>query len=345
MSNNVMLHANNFFWQGGVPMFIHDMISVYPEFHHVIVYLHDEARFGGENFEMMDEWQIEFGCEIAKVDLLTEKLFEEVNPAVVALHSMGGDKFEGRYPYEWLRRWPIMFFHHAATKPLIPVDVDVFVSKYVLAKYDSVAKRLRNPLICPPAINVNDYTSIKRDRTSERCVIGKVCSAWNKNKYPAKLYNVMRRVGKKFPNVEFVVVGGERHNKLQELRVPRLRFIKEMSMPVSQMLEQIDIFLYINEENFPETWCRAVSEAMASGIPVVVDNFAGTAEQVADGVGGFACGTEDEFVEKLTLLIEDKRMRHDMGIQGQHKAIEKFSLERLRHDTMPYVLKALTGAI
>lgn len=338
-----MLHANNFFWQGGVPMFIHDMISVYPEFHHVIVYLHDEARFGGENFEMMNDWQIEFGCEIAKVDALSEKLFKEVNPAVVALHSMGGDKFEGHYPYEWLKQWPVMFFHHAATRPLVPADVDVFVSKYVRGKYAGVERRMRNTLVCPPAISVADYASIDRTQKKTRIVIGKVCSAWNKNKYPAKLYNVMRKLGAKYKHVDFVVVGGGRHHTLADLRVPRLRFIKEMSMPVSRMLEQIDIFLYINEENFPETWCRAVSEAMASGIPVVVDNFAGTAEQVDDGIGGFACGTEDEFVETLSKLIEDEELRLDIGRQAREKATAKFGLARLRDDTLPYILRALTG--
>lgn len=345
MRPHVMLHANNFFWQGGVPMFIHDLISIYPEFHHVIVYMHDEARFGGENFEMMDEWQNEFGCEIAKVDLITPQLLKEVDPAVVMLNSIRGDKLEGTYPYDWLQAWPVIFFHHAATKPLVPVDVDVFISKYVMSKYQGMEQRFRNPMVCPPAIDVGSYSKIKRDPNSTRCVVGKVCSAWNKNKYPDKLYNVMRKLGEKYPDVEFIVVGGGRHNTLQQLQVPRLKFITEMSMPVPQMLEQIDIFLYINEENFPETWCRAVSEAMASGIPVVVDNFAGTAEQVEDGIGGFACGTEDEFVEKLSLLIEDKRTRHEIGMQARDKAVDRYSLERLRRDTVPHVMRALTGVV
>jgi hypothetical protein len=50
-------------------------------------------------------------------------------------------------------------------------------------------------------------------------------------------------------------------------------------------------------------------------------------------------------VEKLSLLIEDKRTRHEIGMQARDKAVDRYSLERLRRDTVPHVMRALTGVV
>jgi len=343
LRSNVMLHANNFFWQGGVPMFMYDMISAYPEFHHVVVYLYDQAHFGGENFQMMDEWRLTHGCEIAKVEMLTPGLLKEINPAIVCLNSIEGKKVLGP-PYNWLEEWPVIFFHHAVTNPIFPSGADVFVSKFVKDKFARFLGVMRNVVLCPPVINTAPYSAIPREMHTD-CVIGKVCSAWNSKKYPKQLYDVMREIGKEYGSTSFQVVGGGRHNSLRELRVPRLSFIKEMSMPVPDMLAGMDVMLYINDPSMPETWCRTVSEAMASGIPCVVENRGGPAEQIEDDEDGYVCDSTEDFVAKLSKLVRFPRKRHEMGMRAREKAIKLFGYERLRRELDPFIVKGLMGVL
>lgn len=344
MPSNVMLHANNFFWQGGVPMFMFDMMLTFPEFHHVVIYMHDEARFGGENYDMMQEWMNENGCEIAKVDLITPELLHEIRPAVVCLNSIGGDKVAGP-DHSWLAKWPVIFFHHNKTGPILPAGLDVFVSDYLKAMWGTSINRMKRVINCPPVIDVSPYARVARSPNNTRCVVGKVCSAWNPKKYPMAMYDVMREVGERRPNVTFEVVGGERHHRLDQLKVPRLSFIKEMSRPVHEMLVGMDLMLYINDPTWTETWCRTVSEAMASGIPCVVENRGGPVEQITHGVDGFICETHDQYVECVLQLIDSPKLRYEMGVRARAKALANFGRDRLRRELTPYFMQALMGTL
>lgn len=344
MNSNVMMHANNFFWQGGVPMFIYDMIETFPEFHHVVVYMHDEARFGGENFDMMQDWMNATGCEIAKVDLITPELLREINPAVVCLNSIAGDKLAGPN-HDWLREWPVIFFHHNKTRPIIPAGLDVFVSDYLKRMWGHTVRQMQRVINCPPVIDVAPYLEVERKVGTSTCVIGKLCSAWNSKKYPMAQYDIMREVGQKRETVSFKVVGGARHHRVEELKVPRLEFIREMSMHPRDMLRQMDIMLYTNDPTWTETWCRAVTEAMVSGIPCIVENRGGPVEQIEHGVDGFICDTHEQYVECALKLVDNPQLRYDMGMRAREKAAKHFGKDRLRRELTPYLMQALIGTL
>ena len=54
-----------------------------------------------------------------------------------------------------------------------------------------------------------------------------------------------------------------------------------------------------------ETFCLAVGEAQAAGVPAVVQDIGCVAERVVDGVTGFVAGDDDEFVERAVRLLTD----------------------------------------
>ena len=54
-----------------------------------------------------------------------------------------------------------------------------------------------------------------------------------------------------------------------------------------------------------ETFCLAVAEAQALGIPAVVQPIASLPERVIDGVTGFIAQTDQAFIEKALLLLQD----------------------------------------
>ncbi len=66
---------------------------------------------------------------------------------------------------------------------------------------------------------------------------------------------------------------------------------------------------------------------MGIGIPCVSSNVGVNAEIIVDGVNGFLAGTESEWIEKLSLLIEDKTLRRRLGAAGRRTVEKDFSLK------------------
>lgn len=78
---------------------------------------------------------------------------------------------------------------------------------------------------------------------------------------------------------------------------------------------------------------RVITEAMASGLPVVATDIAGIPEQVADGESGYLIrpGDTAELTARLQELLADAELRERMGDRGRQRA-ERFSIEAMLED-------------
>jgi glycosyltransferase involved in cell wall biosynthesis len=85
--------------------------------------------------------------------------------------------------------------------------------------------------------------------------------------------------------------------------------------------------------SFREGTPRVITEAMASGLPVVATDIAGIPEQVADGESGYLIPTGDAeaLAERLETLLSDLGLRERMGECGQKRA-EQFSVNMMLGD-------------
>src|SRR5262249_2002236 len=78
---------------------------------------------------------------------------------------------------------------------------------------------------------------------------------------------------------------------------------------------------------FKETFCLAVAEAQAAGLPVVTSDRAALAERVTDGVDGFLIpgrpgkpkGYEEAFVQAVVRLLREDDLWGRMGAEGGAK--------------------------
>ncbi|MBI5050449.1 MAG: glycosyltransferase family 4 protein [Nitrospirae bacterium] len=75
----------------------------------------------------------------------------------------------------------------------------------------------------------------------------------------------------------------------------------------------------------------SIMEAMASGLPVVSTDVGGVSELVMDGETGFLVPPKnpDALAEKIKALMDDKALREKMGMNGQERINETFTLERM----------------
>lgn len=58
-----------------------------------------------------------------------------------------------------------------------------------------------------------------------------------------------------------------------------------------------------------ESYCRVVPEAMAAGVPVIVERNYAFPEMITDGETGFLCDTWEEMAERATELARDESLR------------------------------------
>ncbi len=70
-----------------------------------------------------------------------------------------------------------------------------------------------------------------------------------------------------------------------------------------EKLSECRVMLY--KGDLGETFCLAVAEAQALGIPAVVQPIGSLPERVIDGVTGFIAQTDQAFIEKALLLLQD----------------------------------------
>jgi glycosyltransferase involved in cell wall biosynthesis len=76
---------------------------------------------------------------------------------------------------------------------------------------------------------------------------------------------------------------------------------------------------------------NALLEALACGLPAVVNRFAGAEALVRDGANGFVLSeaSPEELASKLLMLLRDPALRQRLGAEARRRAIEQFSWERV----------------
>lgn len=93
---------------------------------------------------------------------------------------------------------------------------------------------------------------------------------------------------------------------------------------LAPLMKAVDCFVLAS---YREGTPRAISEAMAAGLPVIATRIDGIPEQVADGVNGLLIAPKDAqaLAEAIGTLARDEALRRRMGEAGRERA-KAFSL-------------------
>lgn len=97
---------------------------------------------------------------------------------------------------------------------------------------------------------------------------------------------------------------------------------------IPELLAITDIFTL---SSLSEGMPVSIMEAMASGLPVVAADVGGVSELVVDGETGFLVPPRNPslLAEKIKILIDNKTLRKTMGIKGQARVKDNFTLETM----------------
>jgi len=152
--------------------------------------------------------------------------------------------------------------------------------------------------------------------------------------YLQSVRHVLEELGREGP-VEMRLIGGDMAD-LKNVCVRRVVWRQETEI---QELAQLDVGIAPMPDN---EWTRGKSgykvlQYMGSGLPVVASAIGPHLDLIEPGVQGFLVSTEEEWLQALTSLRDDRALRSAMGEAGRQTV-------RLRHD-YPQAAKALANVL
>ncbi|MFN4012745.1 MAG: glycosyltransferase [Aquificaceae bacterium] len=126
-------------------------------------------------------------------------------------------------------------------------------------------------------------------------------------------------VAKCFPEDIFVIVGdGPYRQEIESKKPKNVHLVGYMvGEELAKAYASSHIFLFPSPT---ETYGQVVLEAMASGLPVIVSSRGAAHEHVQEGVNGFIATRDEEYVEKLSLLLSREDLRRSMSQEALYKA-------------------------
>jgi len=323
-----MLHVHNVCILGGVPTFIRDLAAAFPQFVHVALHIKNQDDRGA--LQMLNAGGIR-----AMHGACTRAALQEIDPAILILHNISGRNVEGEAPWGWLREWPTISWHHSKVHGTIKTDLHVFVSQHLKRQYNNLISNgfIQRWKVIPPCIQVGTYAKVAR--TGER-TIGKIATPTRPEKYPFVLLKVAEKT-----NSKLVMPGA---NKFYSSANGRLVSLLPSWHKVAWYMGKIGVFVYVNAPSFgPETWCRGVTEALASGLPVIGENRGGIAEQIQNRKTGFLVDPDDEYLIRARVeeLFDNPKLAKDMGEAGRAWARENADISVLHKELHGELLNLL----
>lgn len=109
------------------------------------------------------------------------------------------------------------------------------------------------------------------------------------------------------PNIQLVIVGDGPHRNKLEQQLPSAMFLGFKSgEELAQIYASFDLFIHPGPN---ETFCQAVQEALASGIPAIVPRTGGPADLVTHGRTGYVINTSDCI--ELNRIVKHHHERSD----------------------------------
>ena len=153
-------------------------------------------------------------------------------------------------------------------------------------------------------------------------------------KFSPDVPEYIQRVAGKY-NVRFHMLGAAR--TMAGLKDDRVVMYAEDDIRPEVFLAECDVWVFAHAPYWRETACVALLEAMASGLPVVVEDAGGMREYVQHGRTGFLCRGLDEFVSYTSLLLEAPKLREAIGIQARAFVEQSHSIAALTEQLRPIV--------
>ena len=193
-----------------------------------------------------------------------------------------------------------------------------------------------NIVVIPSSIDTKKYFPLAGKPREKSIIVGWLGSNTTR-RFLCDLEDVFVDLSKKYKNLIFKIVGAAFFSS-------KLTNIVNVKWSLDGELAELQSFdigimpMLDNEWTKGKCGFKALLY-MACGIPVVASAVGINPEIIKDGENGFLATGYDEWIAKLSRLIEDEKMRVVFGLAGRRTIIDRYSLER----SEPVFYKTLLG--
>ena len=208
------------------------------------------------------------------------------------------------------------------TSEIIKVADLIFAGNQYLADY---AKQFnKNVEIIPTTIDTEEYQRIYSEKSDD-----KICIGWSGSFSTIQHFKyaipVLTEIKKKYGSSVAIKTIGDAKYKNEELGVVSLNWSKEDE---SKELSSFDIgIMPLPDDEWAKGKCGLKGlQYMALAIPTIMSPVGVNSEIIQDGVNGFLASNTEEWVHKLSVLIDSKEKRELMGRAARKTVIEKYSV-------------------
>jgi glycosyltransferase involved in cell wall biosynthesis len=203
----------------------------------------------------------------------------------------------------------------------------VLAGNEYLADY---ARKLNpNVAIVPTTIDTDEYARVERSENDA------VCIGWSGSKTTIQHFEyaipALTILKKKYGNKISIRVIGESGYRNEELGITGLPWKKETEIAD---LSAIDIgIMPLPDDEWSRGKCGLKGlQYMALEIPAVMSPVGVNTEIIRDGVNGMLASSTEEWVEKLSWLIDNAQMRREIGKAGRETVVKDYSVAAWRDE-------------
>ncbi|MCW3116370.1 MAG: glycosyl transferase group 1 [Chitinophagaceae bacterium] len=209
------------------------------------------------------------------------------------------------------------------TAELIKMADRVIAGNAYLANY--AGQFNQDVIIIPTTIDTNEYRPDKQWLHDEPLVIGWSGSFSTIQHFKYAL-PVLKKLQAKYGNRLLIKVIGDSGYKNEELNLVSLDWNKK------EELRELNSFhigiMPLPDDEWSKGKCGLKGlQYMALGIPTVMSPVGVNSEIITDGVNGFLAADEQDWIDKISLLVDNKETREKLGRESRQTVIAKYSVE------------------
>ncbi|HNW70694.1 MAG TPA: glycosyltransferase family 4 protein [Bacteroidales bacterium] len=222
------------------------------------------------------------------------------------------DVSEGNKKLRWLKR-------PSKTADILKISDMAFVGNSYLAKY--AGQYNGNVKIIPTTLDTEKTIVHKKESDKQ------VCIGWTGSNTTLKHFELavpfLKKIQEKYPGkIRIKLISNVNHAEGSGISFCKWSKEKEI-----EDLSELDIgIMPLPDDDWARGKCGFKGlQYMALGIPAVMSPVGVNNEIISDGENGFLAGSDAEWVEKLSLLIESPELRKKIGDCGRKTVEEKYS--------------------
>lgn len=241
------------------------------------------------------------------------------------------DVSEGNKSFAWLK-------DAAKTQRIISYSDLIIAGNRYLADY--AAQYNSNVLIIPTTIDTEEYQPHKVQRDPNKVVVG-----WSGSITTIKHFELatpfFTALKSKYGDRMEISVVGDGTYRNDSLGIVGKPWNKSTEL---SDLNRFDIgIMPIPNDDWSKGKCGLKGlQYMALSIPAVMSPVGVNSEIIQDGINGFLADSSDEWVEKLSRLIESPGLRQQLGEAARKTVLEHYSVESQKNNYLNAFEKALT---